>query len=1211
MPDQIRINQYVSGWIPSDDSIQGRKTGLLQMNNLELDQSGALTLTGGAGTALYTYSGIPHTLYSRYINGIRYDYAANADGTVYRGGTSIITGGDSTNAAFSTAFNFVIICSGTQRFKDTGTSLSLLGVVPANVPPIVLVATSPQSPVFATCTNVVNVASFPSSFVSTASFISVTTNTNGQMVFQSYPCTSIDTTVLTGTASPGPNVGTQTPLDIFSLGGTITGSNVFNPVVFTFTVKGSGYVHSITVGASTWSYTEVSSDTLANIWGNLEAAMAAMGPLASVSNLISGIYLFIYLYPVSGSINVICSATDGNTTVLMSSVLPSTSSTFNGSIQVDILLVAGGSGGAQVTDYYTYLLSDISTLASLNQTTGYFTLQIQRQQFVRIGNNPTLGWNTVFGLRITYLGQPGQTIIFGLSSITGGAYFTGGSLCQNGVYQFAQVNVNNTGSYQALSTLGPATNPVTIDLSQALITCQLPGDPQVNEVWVFARSTGTQNDNGVTSSLNGWFRVAQLTVPADFTTPFLVEVNDENTLILDISFNINLISAAGDVTTGMTDKVFDIVGPVNGRWYYFTTNFMYPSDINDPDLVNVSLGVRICGSASELFMWARNVAPGTILVGTSCEIYMLTGTFNTLADGSIDVTYLPMGCHFPPITNDCVTYSGNVYYLASDGWRSFSYMGINPYNNFGNSSNTFGFNPVLVSPSIDRLYRGDTCYGYVPPNLTFEPGSVRFPVAMAQNKLWCFIKGCARGEVYDFLRQYWRPLVLSSLDASAAFTCQDGSIIVSFGTSLYQINNRTELAPSISFLSPVFDNGTPEQRKDCYTLKIRCLAVGSLVLSIIDETGTTHVISSNFSSSSLTYLFFNLSTIMTNGLAKTFQVFISGTVTAFVLEDISISIDTRPIQTTFLRFQGVNYGSTGRKRLYSVPFQIDTLGSNVNVTPTVDGTVKSALVVNSTRKQSFDYQFSLSGSDLAVIGIDYEWTIASPNVFEFFGWGQPKNIEELPEQRISYVIPITNFGTVAHKRVRVWPFILDPMGGTVTFTPSVDKITTAAQTFTGTGKQTFNYYFGTDVNGIDYGGAFTSPTPFEFYEMLSPEIVQILPIDKQLDKLGPYDMFKYGTIKEIEVRLAINGNGTTIPYEILFNDGGVVSNDFIVKSNIEASYFITIPKGCAGEVFTMILGPVTGFTFCRYDIRVKCAVRGRDTENQWVVLPEPPPPQAS
>jgi hypothetical protein len=69
MPDQIHINQYSTGWIPSDDSVMGRKTGLLQMNNLELDQGGALALTGGIGTALQTYTGNPHTLYSRYISG--------------------------------------------------------------------------------------------------------------------------------------------------------------------------------------------------------------------------------------------------------------------------------------------------------------------------------------------------------------------------------------------------------------------------------------------------------------------------------------------------------------------------------------------------------------------------------------------------------------------------------------------------------------------------------------------------------------------------------------------------------------------------------------------------------------------------------------------------------------------------------------------------------------------------------------------------------------------------------------------------------------------------------------------------------------------------------------------------------------------------------------------------------------------------------------
>jgi hypothetical protein len=1017
-------------------------------------------------------------------------------------------GGDSTNAAFGTAFDFTLACSGTQRYKDPGPAGTVvaLGIGPATIAPVV----KPQEYCIAFIGDVATnyTAIYGGYTPHSGAYMYVVADNQGRICFQTYFAspTPVDTTVLNGPQGTG--IGQ--PTDTFNMTGIIVG----NP---------------------------------------------------------NGV-----------------------------------------SIEIDILLIGGDSGGDQVSDYFSYLINDISTL-NPDPITGFFNLVVQRQNFIRVGNNLALGWNTTFGFRISVQAAPSQVMVFmgsdgntTLTSTTSILNIYGGSLVLNGVYQFAQVNVNVTSSYEALSPLGPPTNNITINNASPQFIFQTPTDPQVNQVWVYARAAPGMNAYGIASSLNGWFRVAVIT---NFTyLEIYIMQSDEDTLELDIAYNTSLITIAS-VPGGVQTKIFDIIGPVNGRWYYFTTNFMYPSDINDPDLVNVTLGVRTCGSSSELFMWARNVAPGTILVGTSCEIYMLTGTFNTLADGSIDVTYLPMGCHFPPITNDCITYSGNVYYLASDGWRSFSYMGINPYNNFGNAQNTFGFNPVLVSPNTDRLYRGDTCYGYAAPNLVFEPGSVRFPIAMAQNKLWCFIHGCQRGEVYDFLRQYWRPLVLSSSDATAAFTCQDGSLIVSFANSLYQINNRTTLAPNISLLTPVMDNGTPEQRKDCYTFKIRCLATGYLTISLIDETGTSYEVATGFSSYALTYTCFDISSIMADGLAKTFQVSISGTVTAFVFDDISITFDTRPLQTTFLRFQGVNYGTVSRKRLYSVPFQIDTLGWDVVLTPYVDGVAQTALTVNSTRKQSFHYEFPLLGSDDVLKGSDYEWTFATDSfhVFEFWGWEQPKNIEILPEQRISHFLPVTNFGTAARKRVRTWPFVLDPVGGDVTFTPIVDGVAGTSLEVTGTGKETFRYYFDTDVNGVDYNGVFSSTTPFEFYEMGQPEMVQVLPVEKQLDKLGPYDMFKYGKVKEIEVRLSIIGDGTVIPYSIFFNDGQTLNGSLIVLPQIEASYFIPVPKGTSGEVFSMVLGPVTGFTFCRYYVRIKCASSGRDTENQWVLLPEPVP----
>ena len=61
MPQTLLLNDFSMGWCPSDDPINGRKNGLLRMDSLELDQNGALRLSGGS-SLLFTYAQAAHTI---------------------------------------------------------------------------------------------------------------------------------------------------------------------------------------------------------------------------------------------------------------------------------------------------------------------------------------------------------------------------------------------------------------------------------------------------------------------------------------------------------------------------------------------------------------------------------------------------------------------------------------------------------------------------------------------------------------------------------------------------------------------------------------------------------------------------------------------------------------------------------------------------------------------------------------------------------------------------------------------------------------------------------------------------------------------------------------------------------------------------------------------------------------------------------------------
>ena len=989
---EILINDFKAGWLPCDDPISGRKNGLLKMDNMELDSNGALSLQGGTSVLVGPYpGGTPHTLYSKLINGQKHNYAAISGGAVYRDSDVIATGGDNLNAGFGTAFNFTLIGSGAVRIKDSGSGIPInLGISPPAAAPRIQYAQTQVPKITIGALGDVVIPVMDSNFPSDNVLVIDPTQTDPSVVvIQSYPTDKIDTTIF-------PGGGVQTDNDYIVLNGGLT----YGP-------------------------------------------FGADRPKA---------------------------------------------------LQFDILLNPGDAAGNQVSDYFTYLIPELRNVGTLTNT-GHidFSIKILRSLFTRVGSGPQ-GWESVYGFRITYQGynlfNNEDLIISGSTTPSNGyIYFMGGSNTQDGAYEYAQMDVNNTGSYLAKSILGPASAIVNAEKGQIQITPNTAVDPQCNEVWIF-RSGG---------SLDQWYRVAKIT--SNYNQPFFDTLSDSDAETLDITVNLNLISVKD-----IPDKIFDIVGPINGRWYYFTTNFMYPSDVNNPDLVDASEAVRICGSSSELFMWARIVNASTVLVGTSLDIYQLSGTFETLPDNSIDIYYLPLGVKYPPITCDVDTYGGSAFYLASDGWRTFSGSGQAAF--VGNQNNT------LVSPNLDRLYRGETCSDYEPPSIQQLPRSFRMPVVIAKNKLWCFVYTAtqSRIEVYDFIRQYWRPSNYGLGPVSAATKTQDGQVIASYSNDSKLrtidlqisklIDGVTKQAPMIQTM--VFDGDIPRQRKDSSTIKIKLTNSDAVPVGLTIESGTqtgtllgytsVNTIPSDFA--------FDLSSPTCQGypttlvnIAKTYQVTIGiVNVSNLIVNNISITFDPRPEQRSFIRVQAQNYGTGARKRLYTLPFQIDTLGNDVAFTPIVDGVSKTALTVNSNGKRTFNYNFPNGASDI-LIGTDYEYTLqCTSGLFEFFGFQmQPKQIEAFPEPIKWFTIPVTNFGKPQRKRVRNWPFVLNTLGHDVTFTPIVDGSVGTAVTINCADKKTYQYSAPADLVGVDWSGTFSSSNQFELWEVSPTEDVEVFP----------------------------------------------------------------------------------------------------------------------
>lgn len=653
-----------------------------------------------------------------------------------------------------------------------------------------------------------------------------------------------------------------------------------------------------------------------------------------------------------------------------------------------------------------------------------------------------------------------------------------------GTYDYAAIGVRSDGTYVGKSVLSTPVTGYAVaaqNVGVSFATAPSTTDPQVTEAWIFRRWAGT------------WYRV--LVVNAGGGWAGIDSMTDAAAQALNITFNTNLISVA---SSSISDDILELIGPVGGRWYYFTSNYLYPSDINNPDLVDTSLAVRISDNISEKFLWAKKAAasvsaafgtPTTIMVGTTLDIYTFHGTFATQSNGTIDAVYLPLGVAFAPTTWDAYVHEGKVYYAGSAGMRSITFAGQNE-------------SPMI--PNVDKSF-------------TSISGKLanRSPIVVRQDTL--YFSGRSNGgsygvDCYEFTRNYWRTLNfnLSPIaygDITALAAGQDGYVYAAFTTNfrirkidapdLTLLDGSTEIP--FQFATTYMGGENNYTRKDFYTFKSRVLYKSSAA-NTATLTATTDAAVA-------------LPTISLSNMSETFPV--------------QKIVDVQLTTAKSIKFSGSGSGLT----------------------------------------------FNLA--DLAIV------------------------YDSRPEAQTSYLIQPSNFGSSAKKRVRVWSFVLDCRGNTVTITPNVDGVNQATANFTGTGKQTYFYFFNTDVFGIDYGASFTCTGEFEFWEQLQPDIVQILPHPKRFDQVGPDDLFKYGKIAQFEIRLL--AYGTSIPYTMYFNDNSQITGSITTVNGKEGVYIINCRKFAAGQIVRLELGP-TSFNFHRFYVRALVSESGKDTDRKWLEL---------
>lgn len=687
-------------------------------------------------------------------------------------------------------------------------------------------------------------------------------------------------------------------------------------------------------------------------------------------------------------------------------------------------------------------------------------IQARRYQFKRSGVDATKDWTTVKAFRFIITATDIVNIWIGED-----IKFIGGTLGPlSDSFSYIQVNVNDTGEYVEYGLSSPASTTIQVFQSSIHVTpAAAPGN--ANKIKIYRASTHTP----------GYYLVKEGAAPL---AAFDDTVSDVDALRDGILLE--------DYRTALPNGIQIALGPYYDRMILFDLDTMYATYRYDPGSYDSRHAFQITGSENEYILWARQVIDGVILVGTTKDIYQVTGNFAyDEATGLLDVTIVGYKIAQPPVSSASTVHSNVLYYLAEDGWRSVA----------GSASNS-------IIGSIDLLFRGHSRHGIGYVNVGANGIS---DCCVSKNRLITSMDFSDLGRAilyYDFTRQswnFWHNDVNFTNNAQVLYAESDGTVLFSTTDTgdryLYEWDSGTTLGEGANQalrLRTIYDSdGKPNNRKEALTLKVQADTGGldlTLRIRSLTDSSTYSDLAFNLNCNGSSIKFYDISAL---GKGKRYQIEVEGFAQTFKLYEFAIEYIDLPVQLNYLVLKPSNLGTAGRKRLPIIPMIIDTLGNDVTFQSILDGVLDEASIVNTSDKAVYNHIFTDNTVATNVGGI----LSCATGVFEFYELVSPRDTEILPDPLKFKWIPTTNFGTTKRKRFGQLAFIIDTKGVDVVFTPYIDGVAYPTQIYNTTNKETVIYYFPTLTVGIDFRATLQSfSTDFEFYEMaLADCSYEILP----------------------------------------------------------------------------------------------------------------------
>lgn len=291
-----------------------------------------------------------------------------------------------------------------------------------------------------------------------------------------------------------------------------------------------------------------------------------------------------------------------------------------------------------------------------------------------------------------------------------------------------------------------------------------------------------------------------------------------------------------------------------------------------------------------------------------------------------------------------------------------------------------------------------------------------------------------------------------------------------------------------------------------------------------------------------------------------------------------------------------NFGEDSRKRLGQLPFIVNPLGATLTINSKIDGVDQPVQTIAGTADEIKTMEWINTAN---AVGKDYDIEIIFSSPAEFYEWMAPIILQKFPPKVYYSIIPFGNFGKAVKKKLSVWPLLAYTFNNSITLRVSNENGVVSTQTAnSGVDIRTLFWYNLADINAIDWQLEAIAPNGMELYKIMDPDIIQIFPIGRLLDQLGPLDFNAKGLVYEFKLR--VMNEGTTIHYKVYAQDDIVYEGDITTRVNKDEVFMEKFPKGIDPSICRIVLTSNT--IFYRYSMEFKVRTTGKESEEKYITV---------